>query len=192
MRNTIIHIFFTFLILNSGIAQNYRAAVHISPEASKRIKKIERKLAPGTGNNPVAQFNINKLLQKEYMLISPEGQAQRFKADTIIHRKSGLISWVGKNISTNDWINYVINLNTQSINGSIVLGNEAYEVFSLDPSITLMVRYASFSDLECGNSSPPPFLSTVPRSTNTSRTTGHGLQFERNFCLYPCGAFSSF
>ena len=131
---------FIFIVIDSGLAQNYRAATIISPEASKRIKRIERRLAPGTANNPVAQFDINKLLQKEYVLFSPDGQAQRFKADTIIHRKSGLISWIGKNISTNDWVNYVINLRSQSINGSMVLGNEAYEVFSLDPSTSLLVQ----------------------------------------------------
>ena len=167
------------------MAQNYRSVSDISPEASRRIKRVERNLAPGTGENSVVQFNINKLLKKEYILTSQDGQAQRFKADTIIYRNSGLISWVGKNISTNDWVNYVINLKSQSINGSIVLGNEAYEVFSLDPSTSLMVRYASFSDLTCGNTSPPPFLSSVPRTTNTIRMAGQDCNLRGIFAYTP-------
>ncbi|NNF33464.1 MAG: hypothetical protein HKN68_05115 [Saprospiraceae bacterium] len=185
MKIKIFYITCLIIFINvPGITQTYRSSSSISTKANARIHSIENGLTISKSQNPIMQFDINKLMQQEFILTSTEGVSHRFKADTIIQRKNGLLSWVGKNISTGDFVNYVINKDLKSFNGSLVLGNHAYEVFGIDPGVSLLVHYNSFSNLVCGTN-PPPFLSTIPRQKKTERMSGQDCNLRGIFAYTP-------
>ncbi len=182
MRN--IYIAMLLFFICSGLnSQVYRSVNEVSAKAIERKALLERGLI--ASENPIASFNLKNLLNKRFTLRDPiDNNLNRFQADTIIRRSNGLISWLGKNLNNGSFVNYVINTNAQSINGNIVLGKKAYELFGVDPNTALLIDNQAYQNSKCGDVAPPS-ISNQSRTSNNSRMTGQDCNLRLLFAYTP-------